>query len=309
MEHQTEHQHRRYRGGVLGPLLWIGAGVLLLLHNLGLLGGHGWASLLRLWPLLLVALGIDLLIGRRSLLGALLSLLLIGMLLGGGVWLALSGRLPEPPAGERITLSYPLTDVTSAEVKLAPAVASVRVMALNDSPNLLEGTAQPFSGERITHQMSLTSGRARVEVRSEGRWGFTGLSPQQVTWDLAFNEGVPLSLEVDGGVGSVELDLARLTLERVELDLGVGETTVYLPAQGAYTLIANGGVGRLDLVLPRNLPVRITASTGVGALNLPAGLSRSNNAYTSANYAAAEEAVDISLNVGVGEVNVRYSGD
>ncbi len=57
---------------------------------MGILAWTAW-GLFRLWPLILVAIGIDLLVGRRSTWGAILAGVLIAVLLGGGLWLASTG--------------------------------------------------------------------------------------------------------------------------------------------------------------------------------------------------------------------------
>ena len=67
------------------PLVLIGAGVLLLLSNLGFVSWESWNLVWRLWPLLLIGLGIELLVGRRSTLGAIVSGVLILCLIGGAI--------------------------------------------------------------------------------------------------------------------------------------------------------------------------------------------------------------------------------
>ena len=67
---------RRRRGSLVGPLILIGLGVVFLLNNLGILSWSVWEVIFRLWPILLVAIGLDLLVGRRSTLGSLLALAL-----------------------------------------------------------------------------------------------------------------------------------------------------------------------------------------------------------------------------------------
>jgi hypothetical protein len=69
----------------LWPLVLVGAGVLLLLSNLGFVPWESWNLVWRLWPLLLIGLGIELLIGRRSTLGAIVSGVLILCLIGGAI--------------------------------------------------------------------------------------------------------------------------------------------------------------------------------------------------------------------------------
>jgi len=57
----------RRRYGLALPLLLIGGGVLLLLGNLGVVDVPSWPTLLRFWPVLLIAIGIDLVFGRSTL--------------------------------------------------------------------------------------------------------------------------------------------------------------------------------------------------------------------------------------------------
>src|SRR5512140_2756259 len=52
--------------GYVGGMLFIGLGGIFLLNNLGYLPGVSvWDVVLRFWPLLIVAIGLDLIIGRR----------------------------------------------------------------------------------------------------------------------------------------------------------------------------------------------------------------------------------------------------
>ena len=62
-----------YRQGLGWPILLIGAGLILLLMNLGLLSANLWAVLGRSWPVILIVIGIDVLVGRRGMLGQIVS--------------------------------------------------------------------------------------------------------------------------------------------------------------------------------------------------------------------------------------------
>ena len=74
---------RLRRGSLVGPLILIGLGVVFLLNNLGALDWNVWEVIFSLWPVLLIAAGLDVLFGRRSGWGALVSLMLIVALLAG----------------------------------------------------------------------------------------------------------------------------------------------------------------------------------------------------------------------------------
>jgi len=65
----TQPQIRRRRGSVLFPILLIGLGVTLLTQSRGLVPWEIWAQLWRLWPVVLILIGLDIIIGRRSAIG------------------------------------------------------------------------------------------------------------------------------------------------------------------------------------------------------------------------------------------------
>ncbi len=53
------------------PIILIGAGVIFLLANLGIIPSNPWPLIWNLWPVILIVIGLDILLGRRSLLGGL----------------------------------------------------------------------------------------------------------------------------------------------------------------------------------------------------------------------------------------------
>jgi hypothetical protein len=78
------------------PLVIIIAGVLLLLQNTGLLPPGLWPLLIRLWPVALILVGLDLLIGWRSPAAARVAVILTALVMAGTLLWAtlLAGRLP-----------------------------------------------------------------------------------------------------------------------------------------------------------------------------------------------------------------------
>src|SRR5438132_4034551 len=79
----AQDPHWRYRRApILWPFLLIAAGVIFLLNNLEVLPWSVWNQLWRLWPLILILIGLEILLGRRS---PALSFLLILLILAAGV--------------------------------------------------------------------------------------------------------------------------------------------------------------------------------------------------------------------------------
>ncbi|MEA2573286.1 MAG: hypothetical protein QOH93_584, partial [Chloroflexia bacterium] len=129
------HNHRHHRTPMLGPLLLISAGVLFLLNNLGVVPWSIWETLGRLWPLVLIAIGVDLVVGRRS---PLIALLLIVAIIGtGGALVYANGGFNAPGGLASAPLNIPLNNAQSADVHVDMGVGSLSVGSISGDGDLL----------------------------------------------------------------------------------------------------------------------------------------------------------------------------
>ncbi|MEJ2737539.1 MAG: DUF5668 domain-containing protein [Anaerolineae bacterium] len=265
----------RRKVSILGPVLLIGVGILLLLNILGILEWSVWWNLLRFWPILLIAAGLDLLIGRRSVLGALIATVLVLALLAGALWLTTTGAMTSDLPSEQVRQS--LGSATQAEVTIEPAVGILRLEALPESAN------PPWTP-------------------------FTFGWNEERVWDLGLSPGAALQLKATLGAGQSEIDLTGLDLSDLEIDMGVGQNTVILPAQGRFEVRIDGAVGVTEIVIPSGMAVRLQADTGLAGRQLPAEFREaSDGMYTSPGYAAADNRVDLYANQAVGFLTIRTS--
>ena len=90
-------EHKRKGGSLVFPIILIILGVLFLLDNLNITSGIDWRTIWKLWPVILIALGLEVLLGRRVSFGAVLLVVIIVIIAGGALWwsfssIAVSGR-------------------------------------------------------------------------------------------------------------------------------------------------------------------------------------------------------------------------
>lgn len=130
-----------------------------------------------------------------------------------------------------------------------------------------------------------------------------------LNWDLLMHPTIPTALEVDGGVGELNLDLSETTLTTFNLDLGVGEANINLPVpQASYDVEISGGVGDITLTLPDDVAVRIDAEMGVGDINIENNSLREmddGGRWQTDDYGSADQHITIVFEGGVGEFTVR----
>ncbi len=304
---QEQRYHRR-RGGFVWPLILISAGVVFLLNNMGLLSWNVWDTLWSLWPVLLIAIGLDILFGRRSAIGSLIAFVLIVALLGGAIWFA---AVQAPIiAGQTLTtnqIAQPLSDAASADVQISFSAGSLRIGALKDSVNLIEGTIGAGPGETITTDYHLDGNVARYQLKSQGvPFVPFGLRKYDQSWNLDLSSSVPMALRVSTGVGEASLDLSDIKVTDLNVSSGVGQTQIQLPASGQLQAKVSGGIGQVIVVIPHGMAARIHGSAGLGGLTVSNRFtSQGGGQYVSSDYATAQDRVDLNVSGGIGQVVVR----
>jgi hypothetical protein len=159
----------------------------------------------------------------------------------------------------------------------------------------------------LVESFRVQGGTAHYALTSEGTGQTFFPANKGGTWDLALTGLVPLELHVKTGVGTVELDLAGMQLARLAVDTGVGAATLSLPARGRFEADVSSGVGAVTIRVPADLAMRIVAARGLGAVQLPDGLRRDGDTYTSPGYATATDRVDLRVTGGVGAINIERS--
>jgi hypothetical protein len=297
----------RRRPGLIGPLILITLGVLFLLANFGMLPLTFWEIAARFWPLVLILVGLELIVGRRSTIGALVIVVLWLALVAGIVWLAIAGGgvLPTAPMITE-TLSEPLGDIKSATINLDIGVATTNVTALGaDATDLMKGTFAHTSGSRIVKSYTTTLSEGQLGLKGEGA-DFGLFDFRNNRWDISLAPLLPLVLNVNGGVGRVDLDLSGLNVTAINLDAGVGTIAATAPRTGMATLRVNGGVGNATITVPDGVSARIRINSGLGAIRVnEARFPNSGDAYQSSDYASSANRIDIAVDGGVGSIEIR----
>ncbi|MCC6615890.1 MAG: hypothetical protein IT320_20640 [Anaerolineae bacterium] len=337
----VERRSATQSNGTFVAFILIGVGVIWLLGQLNVLSGASFAVLFRLWPLILVAIGINLLVGRghpqvSTLIGIVtVVVFVVLMLIGPSIGLAQTVEAQEAQYQE------PLAGVESANVNLDLSVAETTIQAASDSSNLFEADLRYLGDVRYQ-----ADGEANKDIRlwTEGPvsttnffgfWPFGNFGDNDLRWDINLSPDVPLALDINGGVGKNTFNLSGLDITSLNIHAGVGETHLTLPAtDGAYpvtvdggvgstdvtivegaalTLNINGGVGEVVIDIPENAPVRLEGNQGLGGVDIgSAGLnvmrqSDNEGEWQTEAYAGAseDERIVIIFNGGVGGLRVR----
>lgn len=290
------------RNGIVGPSLLIGLGLIFLLNNFGFIIVDVWQMIFSLWPLLLIAIGFDILIGRRSWLLSLLGVGVVLLILVASIRL-MSGTT-SLASGE--TFSYPAAGVEQAEMNFDIPVGTSKFAALEaGSDDLLTGQVPEGGGVTIQDQFLVESGQASFHLSTQGAFVAVPGITSPYYWEFLIAQEIPLGLQVSQGAGSANLDLVDLSLTDLTLSMGAGQITVSLPEGQSFSGKLSGGVGQLVVIVPPDTGVRIQSGSAIAALSVPPGYEQSGAVYTSPNYSSASERIDLELSLAIGSVIVK----
>jgi len=277
----------------------IGLGAILLISRLGWFDLTRLVGVLRFWPILVIAVGVDMLTnGRRRLL-----------VYGGGVaavlLLALTGGGMMSNPATTVEVAQELQGARSAEVHIVSSIAELNLTGTAQSELLASGRLGQHTGEQVAVNYVVRGNRGEFSAVSRGFRSTFMAFRRAVDWDLTLSGRVPIALIVETGIGESTLDLRQLQLESLNINAGVGETTVHLPRRGGYEGSIDGGVGEILVHVPRDLAIRIQVDTGIGSVNADRHFARSGNTYSSPGYETAAQRVELQIDAGIGTISIR----
>jgi hypothetical protein len=239
-------------------------------------------------------------------------------------------------------INEPLAGATEAFIRLGLSVGTVTVKA-SDKPGTLFEADLTYLGE-LDYKASGDSSKT-IELKHKQAEGVS-LQPvkdalhrfvnrEDLRWLIGISPEVPVKLKLSGGVGKTLIDLSGLKLGGVELDGGVGEVQLTLPAAkdsyvaeidggvgGMHVSIADGaalklkidgGVGGVSVHLPEKAAARVEIDGGLGGVDLPKRFKKvkggddfitKSGVWETEGYALAAQQIYIHFDGGVGGFKV-----
>jgi hypothetical protein len=295
------------RESFVGPILFIGIGSVILLSNLGYMELASWTVFLRLWPVLLIAFGLDILIGHRSAWSAVLGVVMGLLLVAGVFWYA--STLPAAQAGRQSeAISQDLQGAEQASLKLEQIFGELVVRGGAGGGNLIEGEVQLGRNQTFSQDYRVSNGRGTYSLDSSSADAYVPfLNPAtSLVWHLNLTESIPLSLETNLVIGLQNVDVSGLTLDRFDTNVVIGQNTLVIGEDDLFEGRTSVVIGQIVIKVPRDVPLRLQLNTALTGTNYPDDFTRDENVVF--NQAAGQNgpAIELELNMPMGSVLVEY---
>jgi hypothetical protein len=244
---------------------------LLLLKQLNVIAGDIFGYF---WPLLIIAFGIWLIAGfftRR-----------------------------QPVAGEQV--SIPLEGALSAFIKLDHGAGRLTLRSGAGPTEIINGTF----GNGLSYKSHVEGGRLEVKLRtSQQVWAWW--PGESLDWDIHLNRDIPLSLKIDSGASASILDLGDLKVTDLDINTGASSTELTLPANAGNTHVdIDTGASSLKVGIPSGVAASIRVKSGIASVNVNPRFPRVDGGfYQSPDFSMAANRVDMTIDAGVGSIEVN----
>jgi len=258
------------RGAFFWSIVFILAGMLFLLDNLGLVDVNVGGVF---WPLLLIAAGLWTL---------------------GGVLFRRSYKVER--------LRVPLEGARQARVRLNHAAGRLDIHSLSNKDTLIEGDfagGVEFDTRRQGDRLQLCM---RSLVQFFPFWG-PGIS---LVWSLGLQRDIPLVLELEMGANEAQVDLSEMKVSLLRLKSGASSTDLTLPADAGFTRVeVSSGAASITIRIPAGVAARTQARSSLSSINVDTtSFPLSGYVYQAPDYETAANKVDLSVEMEVGSLTV-----
>lgn len=225
------------------------------------------------WPLLIIAFGVWLIVGYFT--------------------------RHQPVVGQQV--SIPLEGTASAYIKFDHGAGRLNVRSGAATGELLNGTF----GNGLDYKSRIDGGRQEVKLRTPSQM-WMWYPGDSLDWDVHLTRDLTLSLKIDSGASASVIDLSDLKVTDIDIDTGASSTELTLPAAAGNTRVdIDTGASSLKLTIPAGVAASIRTKTGLSSVNVAARFPRiGDGLYQSADYAAAANRADITIDAGVGSVEI-----
>lgn len=292
-------------------------GVIFLGNTTGALPWSVWMSIFSLWPLLLVAAGVDL-IGKgldNTWLRVLSSFVVLAGLVFGALFMTPGswGFGWGVIGGDAEPYSYSARADRTVSRGYLTIEGALGDVTITDGDRMIEASGRAI-GERPEFNFTKSRDEFIAELVASETGAVMGV-PDDVGMDVTLSGRVLWDVEVQAGAAAIDADLEDVAIVSLEVDTGVSYASITLGdiPRGIddVPIRVKTGVSSVTIRIPETADARVIADTGLVAVNVDGDFDRvsDDNAriWETDGYDDASARYEISIEAGVGSVTVeRY---
>ncbi|MCY4653506.1 MAG: DUF5668 domain-containing protein [Dehalococcoidia bacterium] len=302
-------------------ILLVTLGIVLLLNTTGIVEWGIWLPILRLWPLILIALGLNIILAPRF---PIISAIAVALIFAAGFGLAYLSFWEAPSDGDRSRqygISSNRSELLELDVNFGVGSLLIDSIVSPDEDELLmahfnnlgayvddkdveNGTGVVLSVDAPGVRLEDDGDGWKSEIDLFGLFRTLG----NLKWDVGVSPDIAeIILDIEGSAADMDLRLTDLNVKTLDMDIGGADVEIALPASAGHTdVYIDAGAADIDITLPEGVAALIESDSALISLDVDTSRFPGNGGvYQSSDYAVAENRVYIRIDAGVSDISIN----
>lgn len=283
-----------------GGLILIVIGVLLLLFNMGYINFNIFTSFFDLWPLLLVAIGINIIFKNNRVISYITWGLFFVILIVFGI---LTQDISNPMIESNDIIVEKLSETKYGNLNLDIGASEI-IMGSTDKHLLsadLRGRQldlkERYRNNNKTAVIDFQSRRFKIRNTERHNSIYNFYLNKDVIWDIDF----------DLGAVSCEVNLEDIPVRKIDLDSGASDLTFILGNKHDLDFEIDTGASNINIIVPQDVGLKIEIDSALSNSNIKdMNLINRGDYYISQNYDDANITINLDIDMGLGNINFSY---
>lgn len=264
-------------------------------------------SLARLWPLLLIGFGLNILLRDNSVLKTIVWLIILTVIFLYGVFGVTSSPWEYFPPNYNYSEShdYSLTKEDATEegfFKYNFGAGEVRFSSTD--ANLMQVQSNV---PNLDYDQDFENGHKKVIIDFAKRSTFPFKGDPKFFSSVNLHKDVLWEMDLDLGAAEADLDLRDLLLKKLDLDVGAADLALRLGNKYPQTdVVISAGASNITVYVPKEVGLKIKLNSALSGNNLDGlELEKRGDTYISPDFDQKAVKINLEIEIGVGNLEIH----
>ncbi|HSX58540.1 MAG TPA: DUF5668 domain-containing protein [Candidatus Saccharimonadales bacterium] len=298
-------QARSNKGLPFGAIVLIALGAVFLLNNFGVLPWDIWQNIWKFWPVLLILIGVEFVLGRPS--SFKIFLLLLALIFIVPIVLILNPLTRNPLANGTATFEKPLGNLTKASF-------IYKLPSNNLTISALKTTSSKSFESSVKYSKALPTPTLTTEQHF-GEASYTFSQPYRYvpfasnlgnTIETKISPLIPIEINSTSTAGVFQLNLTSLKANLVTLESTTGQIEIDYSKDFSNKTYLKTTAANITLKIPKEIDARVKIESLVKNIKIDQNrFKQTDNTYQTANFPTSTLKIDIEISGSASSVTIK----
>lgn len=287
------------------PALLIILGLVFLLNNFGVLPWEVWSTLWKFWPVLLILVGAEILLGKRASIKT--FLILFALIFLAPIIISYNPLTNNPLSTEEFEIEESLGTAIKAKINLDLPASNIEIKALQDDSAFLAQGKVVYSeaAKKLEIKKTLDAGTLTLDLTQSTQGKLPFISNLKTNVGLSLTSLIPLEILIKTGASSANIDISKLKSEYLEVNSGASTLTIKLAPDFSQKILVKTAASAVTVEIPEKLAAKVVVDSQIKSVAAPKRFEKSDNSYQTKGFEKASTKAEIQIKATAGSLVIK----